>query len=61
MLVFMWNVAIRIHNEASPGTSVGLSPKRSHVLDHQMAPTLQIPIENSGFIEYAARLHWAKI
>ena len=61
MLVFRWNVAIRIHNEASPGTSVGLSPKRSHVFDHQMAPTLQIPIENSGFIEYAARLHWAKI
>ena len=26
-----------------------------------MASTLQIPIENSGFIEYAARLHWAKI
>ena len=61
MLVFMWNVAIRIHNEASPGTSFGLSPKRSHVFDHQMALTLQIPIENSGFIEYAARLHWAKI
>ena len=60
-LVFMWNVAIRIHNEASPGTSFGLSRKKSHVLDYQMASTLQIPIENSGFIQYAVRLHWAKI
>ena len=49
----MWNVVIRIHNESSTGTSFGLSKKKSHVLDYQMASTLQIPIENSGFIEYA--------